>query len=198
VKMLRIAWYLNGTHCLGVGNRFAVWVQGCRKRCEGCIAEPLQNLEGGQEVAVSFLVSEIVNAENIEGLSISGGEPFLQASALTELIEEVQKIRPELGVILYTGMLYEEWLKHDEARNLLQKIDLLIDGAYISSLDDGKGMRGSSNQRLLFLTDRYHEWEMPNFRSNEVQFSNGYFRVIGIPSKAVKLMIDTLKREDLT
>ena len=148
-------------------------------------------------VDVSTLVSAILDAEGIEGLSISGGEPFLQASALSELLCEVRNVRPELGVILYTGMLYEEWLEDEDAGNLLQYIDLLIDGAYMESLDDGKPMRGSSNQRLLFLTNRYQESDLPLFRKNEVLFSDGYFKVIGIPSKGAKLMINTLKADNM-
>ena len=198
MKFLKIAWYLCGTQCLGPGNRFALWVQGCRKHCPECIAEALQNPEGGQLAEIDSLVSVIQNASGIQGITVSGGEPFLQAEALAELLRKVKNVRPELGVILYTGMLYEEWLAEESARLLLQEIDLLIDGAYLKELDDGKPMRGSSNQRLIFLTERYHPSDMPSVRTNEFRFSDGTFRLIGIPSQSAKQAVELFRNPNQT
>lgn len=140
---------------LGPGVRYALWVQGCPRRCPGCVAPEAQALDGGTALETGALAWEIL-LSGAEGLTISGGEPFLQAEALAELIRTVRRKR-DLGVIVYTGYVYEELLADPAARALLEETDLLIDGPYVKELDDGKSLRGSSNQRVLTLTERYRE-----------------------------------------
>lgn len=140
-------------HTLGPGVRYALWVQGCPRRCPGCVAPEAQALDGGTELETGALAWEIL-LSGAEGLTISGGEPFLQAEALAELIRTVRRKR-DLGVIVYTGYRYEELLADPAARALLEETDLLIDGPYVKELDDGKSLRGSSNQRVIPLTERY-------------------------------------------
>lgn len=192
---LRISWYTPDTECLGPGKRFALWVQGCRQCCEGCIAQPLQRLDGGVLRKIDSLACEIA-VSGAEGLSISGGEPFLQGKALATLIRLVRQRCPEMGVIVYTGLLYEDLAKDEDAVELIAQTDLLIDGAYISEFNDGKAMRGSSNQRLIFLTDRYADYDLPVSRTNKVIFSGSTFRMIGIPSKGAMEFFDTMKAEE--
>lgn len=140
-------------HTLGPGVRYALWVQGCPRRCPGCVAPEAQALDGGTALETGALAWEILLSGS-EGLTISGGEPFLQAEALAELIRTVRRKR-DLGVIVYTGYRYEELLADPAARALLEETDLLIDGPYVKELDDGKSLRGSSNQRVIPLTERY-------------------------------------------
>lgn len=142
---------------LGPRKRYAVWVQGCNRHCVGCIAKDAQSFDGGKVVPVTNLANEII-ASKAEGLTISGGEPFLQAEALSFLIEQVKE-KEDIGVIVYTGFTYAFLVDKgtDAQRKLLTLIDILIDGEYIIGLDDGKPHRGSSNQKILFLTDRYKD-----------------------------------------
>ena len=184
--MLRISWYLPETECLGPGKRFAIWVQGCRQRCEGCIAQRLQDTEGGVLVPVAKLTDAVLQTSGLEGLSISGGEPFLQSEGLALLLRTIRTHRPSLGVIVYTGYTYEVLQADSAAQALLAQTDLLIDGQYRPELDDGNAMRGSSNQRLLYLTERYRNVQMPQYRSSELRFADGFMRLIGIPSGAAR------------
>lgn len=142
-------------HVLGPGTRYVLWVQGCERNCQGCVARNAHEMEGGTPVRIDALALEIA-LSHADGLTISGGEPFLQAEELAELIRRIHKKR-HMGVIVYTGYLYEELLEKPETRGLLEKIDLLIDGPYIKALDDGKSLRGSSNQRIIPLTDLYKD-----------------------------------------
>ncbi len=135
---------------LGPFSRFGVWVQGCRRGCPGCVTPGAQPLDGGYEMEVDELARLILREPSVEGLTISGGEPFLQADALCELIGQVRSLAP-LGVILYTGHLYEEICTQPLAR----LCDAIIDGPYLEALDDGGSLRGSSNQRLILCTPRY-------------------------------------------
>lgn len=195
---LRISWYMADTDCLGPSHRFALWVQGCRKSCKGCIAKPLQDVSGGKLMSIADLADRIVQTQDIEGLSISGGEPFLQAAGLAALVQQVRRLRPELGIIVYTGMLHEELAASAQpaVQAFLAEIDLLVDGAYVQELDDGKGMRGSSNQRLLYLTDRYNARMMPEIRKNRMIVEKGTIRMVGIPSHGARLLTQMLTQPE--
>jgi len=92
----------------------------------------------------------------IEGITISGGEPFLQAGALVRLIDKIRAVA-DYGVICYTGYVLEDLQQSDNPAHhaLLQRIDLLIDGPYLQQHHADLLWRGSANQQLIPLTDRY-------------------------------------------
>lgn len=138
---------------LGPGKRFAVWTQGCNRRCPGCTAPEAWDMQSGEEISVDALAMEIA-LSGADGLTISGGEPFLQPAALAGMIDLVRR-RRDMGVIVYTGFTLEELREMPEAQALLERIDLLIDGPYIRERDDGLSLRGSSNQRVIPITGRY-------------------------------------------
>lgn len=138
---------------LGPGDRFVIWVQGCNRNCPGCIAESSHAAGDGFRMTPAALALEIL-LSGAEGITISGGEPFLQAEALADTVVRVRR-KKDLGVIVYTGYLYEELSSVPGADRLLAVTDLLIDGPYVRELDDGLSLRGSSNQRVLPLTGRY-------------------------------------------
>lgn len=167
---------------LGPGNRYVLWVQGCNRRCKGCIATASHKMEEGTPIKIGALAMEIA-LSGADGLTISGGEPFLQAGALAKMIEEIHKIRP-MGVIVYTGNQYEDLLNDSAAIQLLNKTDLLIDGEYIKELDDGKSLRGSSNQRAIALTEIYKEYTAEygsGDRKNEQFYHGMEVHEVGIP-----------------
>lgn len=173
---------------LGPGNRFGIWVQGCHRNCEGCVAKISHDPEVGRLVDVGALSWEIINSD-AEGITISGGEPFLQAEALAELIKKVKKMR-NIGVIVYTGYLIEELETVPGAEDLLKLTDLLIDGPYVKELDDGKSLRGSSNQRIIPLSERYKdclELYGADGRATEVFKHSGKINIVGIPNKVSPL-----------
>ena len=172
------------TEALGPYKRYALWVQGCNKRCPGCISPDAQPLDGGYAVDTNVLASEILSRSDLEGITISGGEPFLQQEALCELIDSV-RLKKDLGVIIYTGMLYSEI----ENSPLTQRCDLIIDGEYIKELNDDKSLRGSSNQNVICISDRYldvldEHYGRPGRKVEFIQQANT-FNMIGIPSKSI-------------
>ena len=180
---LRVYDRIPGITSLGPGRRYGLWVQGCLQSCPGCTTPKSRLLDGGELIDTSALAWEIVLSK-VEGITISGGEPFLQAQVLADLLRKVRDLE-DLGVIVYTGFLYEDILKQEEYREFLDRIDLLIDGPYIESLDDGGSDRGSSNQRAILLTDRYRNFTKSfGQRKRETQiFRHGFYSIeVGIPS----------------
>jgi len=163
---------LPNTRTLGPFNRFAIWTQGCPRKCEGCMTPDAQPIDGGKAMCINSLSERIRCTYDIEGVTISGGEPFIQAKALAQLIKSV-KIGRDFGIIVYTGYTLRELYHLIEVENdttikqFLDQIDILIDGSYIKHLDDGLSLRGSSNQSIHLLTDRYAEIAEQYYKKKE-------------------------------
>ncbi len=146
----------NDVTVLGPHKRYGLWVAGCNRNCPGCISPESHDMKKGTPFDTNRLVWDIIPSDT-EGLTISGGEPFLQPEALAELILKIREHK-DIGVIIYSGFLYEELLADEKKKKLLDLCDLLIDGPYIKELDDKKSLRGSQNQRVIPLTDRYEKY----------------------------------------
>lgn len=171
-----------GTRALGPGLRYVIWVQGCPFHCPHCETPEGRSFELKNIMSVDELAEDIISRHEIDGITISGGEPFEQADALALLLRKVHESRPELTVISYTGYQYEQ-LKSESANAYLSELDLLIDGPYIHELNDNKGIRGSLNQRLIFLTNRLHDDEdilINGKRKLEITFKGTGYTVIGL------------------
>lgn len=178
----------DGITKLGPGLRFGIWTQGCMRHCHGCMTPDSQPLDKGYLMDIDELAVKIISTGRT-GVTISGGEPFLQSKELTELIERIRK-EVDLGVIIYTGFTYEELVQsnNDEFLKLLNKCDLLVDGAYEEALNDGKNLRGSSNQRAIPLTERYKEFSKEyGTKPAEVEFffQEEKVSIVGVPSAEV-------------
>ncbi|MDR2136845.1 MAG: radical SAM protein [Synergistaceae bacterium] len=188
---LHISHYVERTHVLGPFSRSALWVQGCCFSCEGCMAREMHDGEGTR-VDCGTLASALSAVAGTEGITISGGEPFLQAGALAVLLHKIRAQR-DYGVIIYTGFLYEDLLNRSQKESgisrLLDLTDLLIDGPYEAELDDGKPYRGSSNQRFVRLSERYANvfeayYNDAQGRKMEINFSRAGTTFVGVPSKS--------------
>ncbi|MFF3264876.1 4Fe-4S single cluster domain-containing protein [Streptomyces sp. NPDC002932] len=153
---LSVARRLDRCTVLGPGARAVIWVQGCPLRCRGCVAAETLPFEGGTVHTVDELADWLSGLPDIEGVTLSGGEPFGQAEALSALLDHVRTRRPEFTAMAYSGFRYEVLLRGGPERlALLRRLDLLVDGPYVSSARHGLRWRGSSNQRLVALTERY-------------------------------------------
>lgn len=159
VETLNIAQICPATYALGPGKRFVIWVQGCPFNCAGCIAPDWIPLKTADIVTVQDLARRIITSDDLEGITISGGEPALQAGGLAKLLSLVKAIKPSLSTIAFSGFTIEQLQKKavidSSVREFLNQLDVLIDGLYVKDLNDNLGLRGSSNQRAHFLTDRY-------------------------------------------
>lgn len=172
----------NGTRVLGPGLRYVIWVQGCPFRCPHCETPEGLSFAPNILINVNDLAKDIITRPRIEGLTISGGEPMEQAGLLADLLEQVLANRPELNVISYTGYQIEQ-LKTNEALRFISQLDVLIDGKYIHEKNDNLGLRGSSNQRVHFLTNRLTDFSKmftEDPRKIEIRFKGLYVSVIGL------------------
>jgi len=140
---------------LGPGNRLVLWVAGCDKRCRGCISPEMQPRGAGKPVPAEVLLSRILDlGVSVDGVTISGGEPFDQADALIELLSALRGRRPAWNVLMYTGYLIEEIQADAGPRTkLLNYADILIDGPYRRRVPRKHPLTGSGNQRVHYLTE---------------------------------------------
>lgn len=193
MTLLNLAEICSATRTLGPGLRFVLWVQGCCFNCPGCVSPDWIPQRQATLVQPQKLADQIASLPEIEGLTISGGEPMLQAPALVELVHAL-KAQRDLSILCYSGFTLKQLqaMSHPDSRNplgpgiaqLLTQIDVLIDGQYITALNDNRGWRGSSNQVVHFLTPR-HLPEAEQFRDRhrnlEIHVRDRSALVVGVP-----------------
>jgi anaerobic ribonucleoside-triphosphate reductase activating protein len=138
----------------GPGLRAVVWFQGCTLNCLGCFNPATHDPAGGYAYDTEKLAADILDlGDKIEGVSISGGEPLQQPQALLDLLERLAA--SSLSTLLFSGYTLSEIAVKPLGAEILGHIDVLIAGRFDDSTPCGKGLSGSANQQVHFLTSRY-------------------------------------------
>ena len=149
---IRIAGIVEESIVDGPGIRFVIFTQGCPHGCKGCHNPQTHDFNSGKDVNIDEIVNKIKEDPLLKGVTLSGGEPFMQAGKLAKLIDKLSDTK--LDIIKYTGFKYEEIIKNANDENkfykLLDRTDILIDGKFEEDKKDENLMyRGSSNQRAI-------------------------------------------------
>lgn len=158
---IRIKDIINGTTVDGPGFRTAIYVSGCKHHCEECHNPSTWDFNAGSDYTIDEIIENIKT--NDFNVTLSGGDPIYQASALLPLLKEIQKLGK--SVWLYTGFVFDEIATHGDIEQLLPYIEVIVDGPFVKSLKDSSLLfRGSSNQRLVNVahwlkTGVVKEWE---------------------------------------
>jgi anaerobic ribonucleoside-triphosphate reductase activating protein len=156
VNPLNIAATCVGTRALGPGWRAVVWVQGCPFNCAGCISPEWIPDRPARLVEPVELAAELLADPAVDGLTFSGGEPMMHAAGLATVARLARQVR-DISLICFTGYRLERLRERPPAPGvaaLLAEVDVLIDGLYVAARNDGRGLRGSTNQDIHHLTDR--------------------------------------------
>lgn len=186
---LRISRFLERTETLGPGLRAVVWFQGCTFDCAGCIAVEMNRSIDFTLTSPTSLANRILEIDGIEGVTLSGGDPFDQPlDLLAEFVEQLRR-RSELTVMCYTGRTLDQLVRpgaDDAMARILKQCDILIDGLYVESMNEGSAWRGSSNQVVHFLSPRYRHLEDSMQENRERQLNvtigrGGAIDITGIP-----------------
>jgi anaerobic ribonucleoside-triphosphate reductase activating protein len=139
----------------GPGRRFTIWFQGCNFNCPGCFNPQTHDLNGGYEITMSALLDQIIYYQDvIDGVTISGGEPFLQPVVLKNLLQAIKEMLG-LSLVVYTGYDYQELSQNIKLNECLSYIDVLIAGRYRDDMKNDNLFLSSSNQEMIFLSDKY-------------------------------------------
>ncbi len=148
---IRISGICNDSIVDGPGLRLTLFTQGCPHHCLGCHNPQTHDFKGGTKVSVKEVFKQIKENPLLSGVTLSGGEPFMQAKTLLPL---VKKIKSDLGleIAAYSGFTFEQLIsgKIKYAKELLEQIDILIDGRFVLAQKSlNLKFKGSKNQRTL-------------------------------------------------
>ena len=145
---IRIAGVVPESIVDGEGIRYAIFMQGCNRNCEGCQNPATHPLDGGKIVDTEELIGAIKKNPLLSGITLTGGEPLLQIKPAIELAKATKNLG--LNVWCYTGYTFEEI--PPDAQELLKYVDVLVDGEFILAQRDLElDFRGSRNQRIIDL-----------------------------------------------
>lgn len=158
-ESLNIAAQLEKSVVNGPGTRYVIWVQGCPFKCAGCFNKEFQPFIKKEMVEIDVLAKKILAVDGIEGVTYTGGEPMTQAEGLYHLSLILKK--NGLTIACCTGFTLEELNDHDDPyiKKLLSLLDILIDGKYEENKKANQMWRGSSNQKIHFLSDVYRDFK---------------------------------------
>ena len=145
--MIRVLSIIEDTMVDGPGFRTSIYCAGCRHKCPGCHNPQSWDFSGGREMSTEELMRIIV-ADPYANVTFSGGDPMYQAAGFAELARAIHR-RTNKDIWCFTGFRFEDLIQHDQ-RELLEQLDVLVDGPYVAALRDSDLLfRGSSNQRII-------------------------------------------------
>ena len=125
----------------GDGARYVVFVQGCKHHCDGCQNPETWDFDGGTEISVSEIAADYRSRRLLDGITLSGGDPFFQQEECIKLIRLLEPV----NVWVYTGFEYEE-IKDTELAKLA---DVIVVGRFVKELACEGKMYGSENQKII-------------------------------------------------
>lgn len=132
----------------GEGIRTVLWTQGCPHHCKGCHNPDTHDFDGGALVDVGYIIAEMKELKNQDGITLSGGDPMCQSEACLEIAKAAHEMG--MNVWCYTGFTYEAILRNPKQMALLKEVDVLVDGKFVleeKSYD--LYFKGSKNQRII-------------------------------------------------
>ncbi|OCX43063.1 anaerobic ribonucleoside-triphosphate reductase activating protein [Campylobacter ornithocola] len=145
---LRLAGAIKESIVDGYGLRYVIFTQGCPHHCKGCHNPQTHDFNKGYLQDLASLYDEICKNPLLQGVTFSGGEPFMQAKNLSILAKYIKELGLDLAI--YTGFTYEELLQEQAMKELLFLTDILIDGKFILEQKDlSLKFKGSKNQRVI-------------------------------------------------
>ncbi|MGH9128245.1 MAG: 4Fe-4S cluster-binding domain-containing protein [Acidimicrobiales bacterium] len=187
---------------LGYGRRAGIWFQGCSVRCPGCVSRDTWDRRPGSRTDTDAVLDWVrgLPADEVDGVTISGGEPFDQPAALGSLLDGLWEWRAGLDrpvdVLCYSGRSLDRLRDHH--RRLLDKLDCLIPEPFESENPPVDSLTGSGNQAVICLSDlahrRYQDRPDPGPRV-QVAVDDTAIWYIGIPRPGdMDLVADAMAR----
>lgn len=203
---MQIARMLYPVKVLGPGNRIGIWVNGCRRACPGCANPELWEPDARKNISIEQIIKMVLSVMEkhpVDGITISGGEPFLQTKDLAELVAMLKDYTDD--ILIFTGyerrVLLERKKEAEDTRYVLDAVAVLVDGKYIEEKNDGHPLRGSSNQKLYYrdskVRDRYENYIQEQRKEQYAQIfpaSDGTI-MVGIHRKEFRDKMDSKMRE---
>ena len=143
---LSVSKFQRKSRVLGPGTRCVVWFHGCSRNCPDCIAKSMNEATDFELMTPEELAERVLAVAGIEGITLSGGEPFEQnIPAMCDFLDLLRR-GSDLSVMAYSGYLLSELQADPGKRRLLPFLDILVDGPYRRELNDGSLWKGSATR----------------------------------------------------
>lgn len=154
---LRVLDIIEETMVDGVGLRTSIYFAGCGHKCDGCHNPQSWDFNGGKEYTIDELL-DIIKSDLFADVTFSGGDPFFQVGAATELARRIKE-ETDKTLWVYTGYTIEKIIQTRYLSRMLPYIDVLVDGPFVKELrNTDLAFKGSSNQRII-VVDKYLKGE---------------------------------------
>lgn len=157
MEKLFLSHWLPNVETLGPSKRMGIWFSGCNKNCTGCAATKLKSRTGAVQcdpLKLASFVNAQIEAYHLDGLTISGGDPLEQPlEAFAAFLKGVAAD----DILLYTGFDLGEVKRLPVFHVIASKVAVLKCGRYISALDAGEVLRGSTNQTFVYYKEKYRQ-----------------------------------------
>jgi len=173
----------------GPGNRFVLWTQGCSKGCKECFNPETWSTSTYKELS-PLQIFELVKNFEVDGVTISGGDPLEQEEELLELLMLLSTYNFKKGIILFSGFTRAEISSNIIREQCLKYIDVLIDGRYEKNLKVDFSLRGSSNQEFYFFSNKISSSELCFDQEIEISSLEGDIMMTGFPNISRKILKD--------
>jgi anaerobic ribonucleoside-triphosphate reductase activating protein len=173
----------------GPGNRFVLWTQGCSKGCSECFNPETWSTNIYKELSPRQIFELIKNFE-VDGITISGGDPLEQEDELLELLMLLSSMRLRKGIILFSGFTRAEISSNIIREKCLSYIDVLIDGRYEKNLKVDFSLKGSSNQEFYFFSNKISSSELVFDQEIEISCLEEDIMMTGFPNISKKILKD--------
>ncbi len=171
--------FLPLTYGNGPGARACLWLQGCTINCPGCF-NPETHASSNTTVAVSEVLGWLKVLDDIEGLTISGGEPLQQMDGVISLCSEI-RLNTTLSTIVFTGYRYDEAVNLPRFGLLTKHIDVLIAGPFDAKAERSTGFGNAGYKTSHFFSNRFTQSDLDATPVSEVIIgSNGELTMTGI------------------
>lgn len=194
----------------GPGKRAVIWFQGCSLNCIGCHNPDTHRFDTSKFVLNEDIHSWILNLEDVEGITFSGGEPMQHVIDLIDLIRHIKDVRPDLTIGMFTGYTQREletgnwstmhplgFLGHGTSgiwMRIAETLDFAVMGRFnLSRMTTTKPLCGSTNQDVVLFSDRY---TAKDFKPQSVQVTisgEGLVRITGYPGVE---FLDAVKKQN--
>ncbi|MBO7499992.1 MAG: radical SAM protein [Fibrobacterales bacterium] len=184
--MLNVHHILPESFVNGSGKRFVVWVQGCAFHCNGCWNPDTWSFAKNRLYSVKDLASMILSDETLDGVTFSGGEPFLQAAELTELVREIKR-GSRLTIHVFTGFELNE-LTAPGARALVELTDTLVYGRFDPTKE-------RNNQKVWRNPKGNDSWTFNNTDVEVEALPNGEINMSGFPTAELLADMEEMRHE---
>jgi anaerobic ribonucleoside-triphosphate reductase activating protein len=175
---------------LGHGVRAGIWVQGCTIGCAGCVSRDTWDPAGGAEIEPAAVVRWLDSLTGpLDGVTVSGGEPFQQPDRLAALLTELAAWRRDRPVdfLVFSGYARHRLMSRPDCADALAHCDAVVAGPYVEHRNTGAALRGSDNQEIVPLTAlgraRYGDAETTRTPAVQVSLDGDLVRLIGIPRR---------------